>query len=188
MTSISIFIGLSWIALSFYWFISARSVKPTQERAGGIGRYWHYVLMLVAFLFLETHFLISPLGVRLIPQSKVITSICAVLSLSGLAIAIIARRTLAKNWSLSVTFKTGHELITSSIYHYIRHPIYTGILLMFLSPVLVIGTLGGFIGLLILFLTFWFKLKQEEALMARHFPKEYPAYKNQVKSLIPFVF
>jgi len=34
---------------------------------------------------------------------------------------------------------------------------------------------------------FWIKLKQEESLMLQHFPDEYPAYRKQVKALVPFV-
>ena len=32
------------------------------------------------------------------------------------------------------------------------------------------------------------KLEQEEGLLLRHFPEEYPAYKARVKALVPFVF
>jgi protein-S-isoprenylcysteine O-methyltransferase Ste14 len=44
------------------------------------------------------------------------------------------------------------------------------------------------IGFFILFFTFWFKLKQEEELLIRHFPKEYPEYQKRVKALIPYIF
>jgi protein-S-isoprenylcysteine O-methyltransferase Ste14 len=33
----------------------------------------------------------------------------------------------------------------------------------------------------------WLKLRQEEELMTRHFPSEYPAYRSQVSALIPGV-
>ncbi len=35
--------------------------------------------------------------------------------------------------------------------------------------------------------SFWIKLKQEERLMLRHVPAEYPAYQQQVKALVPFL-
>jgi protein-S-isoprenylcysteine O-methyltransferase Ste14 len=35
---------------------------------------------------------------------------------------------------------------------------------------------------------FWIKLNQEERLLLRGFPDEYPAYKVRVKALIPYVF
>lgn len=35
---------------------------------------------------------------------------------------------------------------------------------------------------------FWIKLNQEETLLLRSFPDQYPAYKTRVKSLIPYLF
>ena len=34
---------------------------------------------------------------------------------------------------------------------------------------------------------FWIKLKQEEKLLLRHFPDQYPVYQRQAKALVPFV-
>ena len=36
--------------------------------------------------------------------------------------------------------------------------------------------------------SFWVKLRQEEALMMRHFPAAYEAYRRRVKALVPFLF
>jgi protein-S-isoprenylcysteine O-methyltransferase Ste14 len=175
-----------WLIFLLYWLLSSRSVKPTQERVGGIGGYWHYVS--VALVVLLFNVPVYPLTLSLVPHSAGIAILGSVFAIGGLAIAIAARRTLASNWSGSVTFKRDHELITTGIYQYVRHPIYTGVLLMLLGTALLVGTLGAMIGFLVLFITFWFKLKQEEALMERHFPREYPAYKRRVKALIPYVF
>ena len=42
-------------------------------------------------------------------------------------------------------------------------------------------------GFALCFASFWIKLRQEETLMMRHFPDEYPAYQARVKALIPFL-
>ena len=68
-----------------------------------------------------------------------------------------------------------------------RHPIYSAILMMFFATALAVGRSGGFAGLVLCFASFWIKLRQEEALMMRHFPNEYPAYRARVKALVPFV-
>ena len=110
-----------------------------------------------------------------------------VLCALGLLVAIWARRTLAGNWSSDVTFKQGHELVKAGPYRFVRHPIYTGLLLMCLGSALDIGRLRGWLGLVLVFVGFWIKLKQEETLMLQHFPDDYPAYRKQVKALVPFV-
>src|SRR6185437_7787826 len=52
-------------------------------------------------------------------------ALCAI----GIGIAIWARRVLGTNWSGIVTLKEGHTLIRRGPYAYVRHPIYSGILL-----------------------------------------------------------
>ena len=47
----------------------------------------------------------------------------------GLLFAIGARLCLGRNWSSQVTVKEDHELIRSGPYRFVRHPIYSGILL-----------------------------------------------------------
>ena len=68
-----------------------------------------------------------------------------------------------------------------------RHPIYTGLLVMCLGTALDIGKFRCWLALPLMTTAFWIKLKQEERLMLRHFPEQYPAYKKQVKALVPFV-
>jgi protein-S-isoprenylcysteine O-methyltransferase Ste14 len=187
MSAASFVTTACWILLLLYWVISARSVKATEERTGGIGGYWHYVFATLAFLLLQ-RLPVYPLSIPLLGHSVAIDILSSVCAIGGLSIALAARRTLAGNWSGSVTFKRDHTLITTGIYRYMRHPIYTGILLMFVGTALLVGTLGAVLGFLILLVTFWLKLKQEEALMEQHFPKDYPEYKRRVKALIPYVF
>jgi protein-S-isoprenylcysteine O-methyltransferase Ste14 len=185
MTIARVVVPVCWLIFLLYWTISARSVKPTEERPHGLSRYWHYVPLIVGALLLNIP--ISPLNFTLVPRSAVVSILSSLCAVGGLAIAHIARRTLADNWSSVVTFKRDHELVTRGIYHYMRHPIYTGVLLMVLATVLLVGTLGAVLGFLIIFVGLWVKLKQEEALMERHFPAQYPEYKRRVKALLPFI-
>jgi protein-S-isoprenylcysteine O-methyltransferase Ste14 len=105
----------------------------------------------------------------------------------GLFVAIWSRRILAGNWSSEVTFKQGHELIQTGPYRFVRHPIYTGILLMCLGTVISAGRIHCWLGVVIIFAGFWIKLNQEESLLLRHFPGDYPSYRSRVKALVPFV-
>ncbi|HEY2183379.1 MAG TPA: methyltransferase, partial [Xanthobacteraceae bacterium] len=51
-----------------------------------------------------------------------------VLCALGIAFAIYARAHLGRNWGMPMTRKERPELVTSGPYAYVRHPIYTGIL------------------------------------------------------------
>jgi hypothetical protein len=111
-----------------------------------------------------------------------------VICLLGLALAIWSRIALAGNWSSTVTLKKGHELVERGPYRFMRHPIYSAILLMAAGTAATFDRLACWLGFLLLFLGFWIKLRQEERLMTLHFPAEYPGYKKRVRALVPYLF
>jgi len=123
---------------------------------------------------------------QLTPHSLATGTAAAVLSVLGLFTAIWARFTLAGNWSTDVTFKKDHTLIETGPYRFARHPIYTGLSLMFAGTALVAGRAGTYAGALLCFFALCIKLRFEERLLERHFP-EYGAYKARVKAIIPFI-
>jgi protein-S-isoprenylcysteine O-methyltransferase Ste14 len=184
-----------WVVFWLYWLISAQSVKSIQETKGPLAGNWQRIVLLIGFLFMiNFRFLrrfgvpVDALATPLIPPSLLVDVATVILMIAGLATAILARKTLAGNWSGAVALKKSHELITTGPYHYVRHPIYTGILLMAFAATLSLGTLSACIGFLIILFAIWLKLKEEEALLAEHFPEEYPSYKNRTKVLIPFLW
>lgn len=129
----------------------------------------------------------SEWGWNLAPQRDLLRAGGAVACVLGLGVAIWARRTLAGNWSSDVTFKQGHELIESGPYRFVRHPIYTGLILMLLGTAMAKGRVQSWLGLLCQCIGFWIKLRQEEKVMLQHFPNEYPSYRKRVKALVPFI-
>jgi protein-S-isoprenylcysteine O-methyltransferase Ste14 len=184
-----------WIIFLLYWFISARSVKPIQETRGWLGGNWYPILYLIGFSFMINFRFLGRLGIPttklailLLPHTLVLNIIIVILLLAGLIVAISARRTLARNWSGAVALKEDHELITAGLYQYVRHPIYTGMLLMILGTALSLATLGACIGFLIILVGVLLKLKQEEALLTKYFSQDYLSYKKRTRTLIPFIW
>ncbi len=178
-----------------YWIISAGSVKPIQETKGWLSGNWYSILLVTGFLFIvNLRFMarigipVSSLAVILVAHSPIANVVSVVLAVAGLLVAIIARRTLAENWSGAVAIKEEHELITTGLYHYVRHPSYTGVVVMCFGSVLAFGTLGACIGFLIIILAVSFKLHDEEKLLTEHFDGAYVSYKKRTKTLIPFVW
>jgi protein-S-isoprenylcysteine O-methyltransferase Ste14 len=188
-------VAVCWVIFLLYWFISALSVKSIQETRGWLGGSWYSILYVIGFLFIGNfRFLgrfgvpIGILGFILFQHTLVQNIVVIVLLIVGLIIAIVARRTLAGNWSGQVALKKDHVLITTGLYQYVRHPIYTGMLMMILGTALSYGTLGATLGFLIILLGVLVKLNEEEALMTQHFSQEYLSYKQRTKTLIPFIW
>jgi protein-S-isoprenylcysteine O-methyltransferase Ste14 len=182
----SIIIGC-WIIFLAYWFISAFRQKPLAEGQSWASTLAHRIPVGLGWFLLVYQGLPPPMNLVLMPRTDWARVIGALVCVLGLFVTIWARWTLAGNWSSDVTFKQGHELIKTGPYRFVRHPIYTGLLVMCLGSAIEIGKLRCFLSLLVVGLGFWIKLKQEESLMLRHFPDEYPAYQKQVKALVPFV-
>ena len=177
-----------WIIFIAVWLLAATSAKRTiyRESSGERAPYW-ILLVIAYFLVFRSNTLPSPFDWLAIPHAKSSAWAGALLCVCGLVFAIWARMILGRNWSGVITLKEGHELIERGPYRIVRHPIYTGILTMFAGTAVAIGYFGGFIGLLLLFVSFWMKLKREEDLMLKHFPEEYSGYQHRVKRIIPFL-
>ena len=175
-----------WIILFGYW-ISARGVKPVAERPSRLSTMAYRVPLILGCFLLWFRFSRHPLDLAVTPDTGLAQVIGIAVCALGLFVAIWSRRSLAGNWSNDVTFKQGHELIQPGPYRFTRHPIYTGILLMFLGTVILGGRLHSWLGFVIIFASFWIKLNQEESLLVRHFPADYTSYRSRVKALVPFV-
>ncbi|MGA8744999.1 MAG: isoprenylcysteine carboxylmethyltransferase family protein [Solirubrobacterales bacterium] len=179
-------IGCIWLAWLIYWLVMAFRTKPTVERGGFVG-YRLVALGLAVVLIAAGHIIhISPQS-RLWQTTVAVGAITDCMVLGGAAFTVWARITLGRNWSAEVTFKQDHELIESGPYALARHPIYTGLIVMALGTAINYGRAIGFVIFFAICGAVWLKARQEEQIMSRHFPDAYPAYKQRVHALIPFV-
>ncbi|HEV3053300.1 MAG TPA: isoprenylcysteine carboxylmethyltransferase family protein, partial [Solirubrobacteraceae bacterium] len=110
----------------------------------------------------------------------------AALFASGLAIAIWARVYLGSNWGMPMTQRAEPELVTSGPYRFVRHPIYSGLLLAILGTALA-TSLVGLVAVVVLGAYFYFSGSVEERNLTATFPTAYPEYQRRTKMLIPFV-
>jgi protein-S-isoprenylcysteine O-methyltransferase Ste14 len=180
-----------WDIFLLFWLVNAFSNKRTIERQSAGSRMVYAIPFVLAFwlmfggFFRHRQHLFQQV---ILPHSLALNVIGLTLAVLGLALAIWARVVLGRNWSGTVTLKEQHELIVRGPYAYARHPIYTAMSMMFLGTALAMGTLGGLVAFPILFVSFWIKYRQEEAVMIAHFGEHYLAYRKRVCAIIPFVF
>ena len=180
-------IGICWATFVVYWLVSALRTKITAERQSVWSGLAHRIPLACSYVLLAAQHLPPPMNNSITPHTDWAQAMGASICVAGLLVTLWARWTLGGNWSSSVTFKQGHELVRTGPYQFVRHPIYTGLLVMALGTTLNFGRVRCWLALPLMAAAFWFKLKQEEKLLLRHFPQEYPIYKNQVKALVPYV-
>jgi protein-S-isoprenylcysteine O-methyltransferase Ste14 len=181
-----VFIQCCWAAWSVYWLVMAFATKRTVERGGFIGYRLVAGIVILGLLaagrllHLSSHSQLwqTPVGLGVVTD-------CIVLA--GAAFTVWARITLGRNWSAEVTFKQDHELIESGPYALARHPIYTGLIIMAFGTAINYGRAIGFGLFVALCAGLWWKARQEERIMSRHYPDAYAEYKAHVSGVIPFV-
>jgi protein-S-isoprenylcysteine O-methyltransferase Ste14 len=182
---------ICWIIFWSYWLISAFSSKKNSttniKRFMGI-RLLILVLAVTFYRVFNTQ--TYSFENRLFGSSNNSVPVLTfgfILFIAGLLLAIWARIYIGKNWGMPMTEKEDPELVTSGPYSYIRHPIYSGVLLAFLGT-LMAGNASFLPAIVIAGIYFIYSAKTEEKIMTKQFPKVYPTYKNKTKMLIPFIY
>src|SRR5262245_27365565 len=177
-----------WLGWAAYWWVSSRNVKPVLDQESLRSRLSHIAPLALAGLLLSIQGLPVPaLRERFLPAAEWTFVVGAALTAAGLLFSVWARRSLGANWSGTVMIKEGHDLVTSGPYAFVRHPIYTGLLLAISGSALAIGEWRAALALALASLALWHKLRLEERWMRRQFGEAYQTYCQKVAALIPFL-
>jgi protein-S-isoprenylcysteine O-methyltransferase Ste14 len=192
MTIFNQLITIFWFIFLVYWLISARGVKrDVHGRSWWYGAIFRITVVIIVFLLFRAQIpehLFRPIqNYVAFSANPVINGIGVALCAIGLALAIWARVYLGKNWGMPMSLKVEPELVTTGPYAFVRHPIYSGILLAMLGSVFV-SVMIWLILFVIFCAYFVYSARVEERIMATKFPNHYRQYKNRTKMLIPFVF
>jgi len=181
-------ISACWSIFLVVWLLAAIFTKRTVYRESRAQRLRYTIPILIGcYLLFRGYHLGYPFNVGIIPHTKPILIAAAILCICGLAFCFWARAVLGGNWSGTDTLKENHELIVRGPYRLVRHPIYTGLLIMVIATVMQQGHIAGMLGLILVFVSFWIKLDEEEELMRKQFPDQYATYQQQVRRIIPFI-
>jgi len=177
---------IPWYIFVAYWVITSLRVKPAKVAERPADRLATLVLMTLAFVLLFRPWLsIGPLRSRFIPSDNWISWIGIAFTSFGVLLAIWARYCLGQYWSAQVTLKQGHQLIRSGPYRFIRHPIYTGMLLGATGTALGVGEWRGVLAVVLIYLAHSRKAMREESLLASEFGEEYESYRRSTGFLLP---
>jgi protein-S-isoprenylcysteine O-methyltransferase Ste14 len=108
--------------------------------------------------------------------------------LMGLALTWWARIHLGRLWSSAIMRKEEHRLIDSGPYAFVRHPIYTGLMIALLATAATEATLVALLGAVLIAVGLGVKARAEERFLLSEFPPEtYESYRRRVPMLVPFL-
>src|SRR5258708_562803 len=133
-----------WLLWAAYWMASARRTKQSAQAEATPSRLMHLALLTAAFALLALPaFEIGFLQWRLLLSRVVAFVTGVVLEALGLGFSVWARVHLGQYWSGTIDIKPEHQLISGGPYAFVRHPIYTGLVLAFLGTALAEDEISG---------------------------------------------
>jgi protein-S-isoprenylcysteine O-methyltransferase Ste14 len=182
----SVFAGWMWMVLGAVWLAMRFTMKRAKKIENPFEMAQHTVPAFLGFwLIFEKTWKWAPLQQHVLPDVRSIWIFGLVMTVAGVAIAIWARFSLGGNWSGVVTLKDDHQLVGSGPYRWIRHPIYTGILVAAVGTAMVHGHLRAWIGFAVLLLTFYFKARREEKFLRQEFGSGFEEHARRTGMFLP---
>jgi protein-S-isoprenylcysteine O-methyltransferase Ste14 len=105
---------------------------------------------------------------------------------AGLALREWAIIKLGRFFSRTVQIEPGHQLITDGPYRWIRHPAYTGMVIIYFGIALSLGSwLGAIAALLMMLSATLYRISVEEKVLIEAFGDEYRGYMKRTWKLFP---
>ncbi|HEY4052929.1 MAG TPA: isoprenylcysteine carboxylmethyltransferase family protein [Terriglobales bacterium] len=184
-----------WAAFGVYWIGTAvlkrsasKRAESTQSRESRFYRPLRLLILALTFSLLFWQGIATGfLGARFVPFSSTVSAAGFAAALIGLAVALWARVRLGEYWSDKVVLQEGHRLIRSGPYAYMRHPIYSGVLLGVGGTALVLGEVRGIVAFVMLLVNYSIKAKREENILEHDFGEEFKLHREQTGFLFPKV-
>jgi protein-S-isoprenylcysteine O-methyltransferase Ste14 len=175
-----------WAMMGVYWLISALGAKKTEVDEPAILRLFRLTLLCLMFTLLLTERpRVGPLSWRFVRDYAWMRWVGIVLTVAGLALSVWARHHLGEYWSDKVVLKVDHQLIRSGPYAFLRHPIYSGVLLGVAGSALAIGEWRGVVVLIVMAVNYWVKARREERILSSKFGESFTEYRRQAGFLLP---
>jgi protein-S-isoprenylcysteine O-methyltransferase Ste14 len=175
-----------WLIFALYWFIASRATAKTKARESLLSSLpRNAVLALGAVFLFGKWFSGGLLGRRFVPALPSSWAAGVLLTVAGLALAFWARYHLGRYWSGQITLKENHTLVCTGPYKYLRHPIYSGLLLAVVGTGLTIGLYRALLGVLLVVLGLWWKARQEDAWLSAAFGEQFEQQRQRTGRLLP---
>jgi protein-S-isoprenylcysteine O-methyltransferase Ste14 len=97
-----------------------------------------------------------------------------------------ARRHLGRFWSSDVTFKEGHRVVDTGPYRLVRHPIYTGFIVIYVAMAVISTAVLAVAAVPLMTLGLWLKARVEEQFLIEELgAATYGSYQARTPMLVP---
>ncbi|QEH36007.1 Isoprenylcysteine carboxyl methyltransferase (ICMT) family protein [Aquisphaera giovannonii] len=176
--------GMTWAVFLACWLRPWADERGGTEGESPLSRAFHLFLFWTA-LALSLLISYGPLGTRWLPDWTALSIAGLVLQWISIRFAVNAREIMGASYSGRIAETDGQRLVEEGPFRVIRHPIYLGILGMFLGTALVSGERHGLLGLTLAAVAFGRKTYLEERGLSKQFGDAFRAYRGRTGLLFP---
>jgi protein-S-isoprenylcysteine O-methyltransferase Ste14 len=180
--------AIAWIGWIVTWMAAAFWSGRTEKQAA-TWHVWAYRVLIIAGAILLSHWVARMLVERRIWHVGYDGAYAlAAVTFAGILFAWWARIHLGRLWSASITRKEGHRVVDTGPYAYVRHPIYTGLIVATLATAAAQATATGLLGAALIAFGLWLKARAEERFLIEELgANAYGSYSRRVPMLVPFL-
>lgn len=188
-----VLLALSWIIFyTLHSLLAASKLKIILEVKWGGAYKWYRLVYTVISLILFFGIMIQAVLIpktTLIPKSDFTDYLGYMLAGFGTIIATKSSKKYAVKQFLGFepTTKKDEKLITTGLYAKVRHPLYSGLVLIFLGYFLFAGTISSAVHLGCLLLYLPIGIYFEEKKLVNQFGEAYQKYRDEVPAIIPWL-
>ncbi len=109
--------------------------------------------------------------------------------LAGMALRFYAMSVLGRSFTYYVAIAAKQTVVEAGPYQYVRHPSYTGALMIFVGLGLALGNWAGLLALLACVgIAYAYRIAVEESVLAVTLGEPYQQYMRRTRRLVPFLF
>jgi protein-S-isoprenylcysteine O-methyltransferase Ste14 len=146
----------------------------------------HLLLWMSIVVSITISFSLAGSGIAMLPSWVYYPGI--VLMVSGIVLRQWSIAVLGQFFSGTVGIQEGQKVVDTGPYRLVRHPSYTGALLIFVGLGLAVQSWGAVLVLLMLFgVAYGYRVYVEEQVLVSELGDEYVKYSKRTKRLIPYV-
>ena len=181
-----VLVSLAWIIFGLT-FLLRKKPRGVQEAKGApassLGIFLQSVGFMLVWVIGRTRWWPFPPSFF---EELVLGVVAVILAFTSSLFALLAARTLGKQWTYRARVIEGHELITTGPYSVVRNPIYLGMFGMLLATGLVYSRWWNFLGAVVFFLIGnQIRIRAEEKLLRETFGSQFDDYARRVPAFLP---
>jgi protein-S-isoprenylcysteine O-methyltransferase Ste14 len=184
--SINLLLAL-WVLSEVFLSFRRRAAKARRGKGRLSSVVWIWIVVAASIIGANAVLFLDPQ--RFPGNPSVYTAIAAILILAGIGIRWWAIVTLGRFFSVDIAVQEQHEIVKEGLYRWIRHPAYTGLLIIFLGMGIAFTNWVSLILIVVpITVLFLHRIKIEEDALSEELGAAYLEYRKKTKRLVPGVF